>query len=98
MLFINSSTEIGFPSALQNEVEIICFISRSFPSRNFILSFCMGGGTSHTHGFCPHTTHGAVGGFTHTQGVIPHAAQGCFGAGSTICSSMGSPPHSGSAK
>ena len=39
-LFKNSSAEIGLPSALQNEVEIIDCISRSFPSFNFTFIFC----------------------------------------------------------
>ena len=38
-LFKNSSAEIGFPSALQNEVEIIDCISLSLPFRSFIFIF-----------------------------------------------------------
>ena len=36
---INSSADIGLPSALQNEVAIMCWISLSLPSLNFIFIF-----------------------------------------------------------
>lgn len=43
---INSSTDKGFPSAHQKDVEIICCISRSFPSRSFmIIFFFLSGGS-----------------------------------------------------
>src|SRR5690606_5726992 len=40
-LFKNSLAEMGLPSALQKEVEIIDCISLSFPFRNLILILCL---------------------------------------------------------
>ena len=46
-LFKNSSDEMGLPSALQNEVDIMCWMSRSLPSRNFtLMRFLCGPGSS----------------------------------------------------
>src|SRR5659263_539512 len=81
----NSSAEIGFPSALQNDVCIVCCISRSLPSRSFIFTFLghsqglllqLGQGSegvfSHSHGLLPHTVHSRGGSFSHTQGTVSY--------------------------
>jgi hypothetical protein len=75
-LFKNSSAEIGLPSALQNEVEIIDCISRSFPSFNFTFIFCR---LLQLQFSSPQISQGSFGFFSQTQGVCPQTLQGCGG-------------------
>src|SRR5690606_41905869 len=47
-LFRNSSAETGMPSAVQNDVDIMCLISSSFPFFNFTFTFLR-----QAQGLCP---------------------------------------------
>ena len=81
----------------------MCWISRSFPSRNLIFNFLFGG-FSHSHGSFPHIEHTSCG-FSQMQGICPQTRQTHEGFTSQtqgFCphleqiSSIGSPSHSGS--
>src|SRR5690606_32624799 len=96
-LFKNSSADIGLPSALQKEVAIMCWMVLSFPSFNFIFTFCF---LLQMQGFCPQVIQGAGGSKTQIQSCCPQTVHGFFTTevGSTGSISAGSPSHSGSAK
>src|SRR5690606_13023716 len=96
-LFKNSSADIGLPSALQNEVAIICWMVLSFPSFNLIFTFRF---LLQMQGCWPQEIQGGGGSETQIHGCCPQTAHGFFiiEVGSTGSISAGSPSHSGSAK
>src|SRR5690606_6300771 len=103
-LFKNSSAETGTPSAVQNDVEIMCLISSSFPFLSLTLTFFL-----QIHGLCPHTKHSGFGSFIQIQGCCLHTQHSFFSPPfihwhlsspqvMQTSGSSGSPSHSGSAK